>query len=593
MFKEVRRRAIAGLMALALIMTNVVLPVTPAFAAGPPGNNGTVKINDEAAEEDPGLGNEPHLTSCTVWVRWYGFDEGLRASTVTFEAHGSTNSNQLVSPVGPQNTSFVAPTPETGNTLSYEKSFVLQFTGAPAADGYHVKTTVYTDGSLGNDTKSKVFWVPASCGTKTAVPVAPTVTPITMCGMKGSIVFAETEGIVYTLTKGNGKQGEYEVTATALQGYEIAEGAQTVFTGDLGEYVKCPHRIATPKVKVKGICGIDNDKLIIAKSKIYIVSKSEWENGVRYVTFTIKDGVNKVFAENGEKSITVEVDEKNTELCPQDEVVTPDAPVIYDYCYTDQDYLWIPYTTGIIYKVNGVPASGESVLYQGEELVVTAEAEKGYKIAEDAQTEWTFGASDFSDEQCLTITKSVKSVEDTNGDGKTSIGDTITWEITVTNNSATGVDLDQAFQIQVEDLGVTLEDDGYIGYLNSGESKTLLATSVITLEQAAVCEAVNTATFSAWRLTLASPAEQYSSLMMSENYIKPLATGSAFDKYTWQCTPGQGGNTPDPETPETPVVVVLPNTSAGMPTQIIMAGVVVVMSVITLAGLEVRSRLSA
>ncbi len=74
----------------------------------------------------------------------------------------------------------------------------------------------------------------------TIEPAAPTVTPITACGTYGKIVFAATEGVVYTLTSGDGKQGTYVVTATAQPGYEFTDGSTTAtFTGTLGSFSGC------------------------------------------------------------------------------------------------------------------------------------------------------------------------------------------------------------------------------------------------------------------------------------------------------------------------------------------------------------------
>lgn len=88
---------------------------------------------------------------------------------------------------------------------------------------------------------------------KTVNPVAPNVTKITTCGTYGSIVFATTAHVTYTLTQGDGKQGSYEVTATADEGYTVAEGAATKFTGDLGNYTSCPrHYLQTSHQKACG-----------------------------------------------------------------------------------------------------------------------------------------------------------------------------------------------------------------------------------------------------------------------------------------------------------------------------------------------------
>lgn len=119
------------------------------------GNNGTIKIvGQELGDEDPG--NEPHIEGCKVFIEYYGFDEGERTSSVTFEAMPPT-AGQLSSPIGPQSFEFEGN--GEGGVLDDTAEFTLAFTGDPHLQGYKVKVTVETPGSKGNDTKSKVFWV--------------------------------------------------------------------------------------------------------------------------------------------------------------------------------------------------------------------------------------------------------------------------------------------------------------------------------------------------------------------------------------------------------------------------------------------------
>lgn len=127
----------------------------------PAGNNGTVKIA-ELGELDGIPNNTPH-PGCTFQVEWYGFDEGEDiVSTVTFAAQaptsdvviGGTEPSQV--PVGGDAASGAGT--ETG--LDAVQAYTLTFDGEPhPKQGYHVKLTVETPGSIGNDTKTKVFWV--------------------------------------------------------------------------------------------------------------------------------------------------------------------------------------------------------------------------------------------------------------------------------------------------------------------------------------------------------------------------------------------------------------------------------------------------
>ena len=53
----------------------------------PPGNNGTIKVDDAPFDDAPN--NEPHV-GCTFQVDFYGYDEGDLDAEVTFEAHPPT-----------------------------------------------------------------------------------------------------------------------------------------------------------------------------------------------------------------------------------------------------------------------------------------------------------------------------------------------------------------------------------------------------------------------------------------------------------------------------------------------------------------------
>lgn len=127
----------------------------------PAGNNGTVKIAP-LGEIDDIPNNTPH-PGCTFEIEWYGFDEGADIiSHVTFAMQAPTKDVALTVD-GPQDV-FVGGDPATGagteTGLDGRESYTLSFDGAPQAQqGYHVKLTVATPGSQGNDTKTKVFWV--------------------------------------------------------------------------------------------------------------------------------------------------------------------------------------------------------------------------------------------------------------------------------------------------------------------------------------------------------------------------------------------------------------------------------------------------
>ncbi len=162
--------------ALALVPAGLALGPAPAVAAGNPGgNNGTVKIAEADADETPA--NDPHV-SCTFTIRWFNFDQGNIVSAVSFASQAPTAAAKIT--VTGKSFVNVGGDPAGGGTdLDGEEQYTLAFSGAApqANQGYHVKVTVATPGSKGNDTKSKVFWVQPCAATPTEpTPTEPTPT---------------------------------------------------------------------------------------------------------------------------------------------------------------------------------------------------------------------------------------------------------------------------------------------------------------------------------------------------------------------------------------------------------------------------------
>ncbi|MEO8528090.1 MAG: collagen-binding domain-containing protein, partial [Pseudolysinimonas sp.] len=83
-------------------------------------------------------------------------------------------------------------------------------------------------------------YIQQTTGCNVSTPVTPTVTPITACGVYGSVVPASTPGVVYSITVApiNG-QGAWQVTATPAANF-FFNGSQTVtFSGNLGTHTDC------------------------------------------------------------------------------------------------------------------------------------------------------------------------------------------------------------------------------------------------------------------------------------------------------------------------------------------------------------------
>jgi hypothetical protein len=136
---------------------SLMVPVTGALAADPPGNNGTVKIDGVPFDTYPN--NEPHV-GCVFQVDFYGFDEGDLNATVRFTVKPPTGSAILLD----ADRVFIGEDPAGGGTdidaqRTYDLSALLQPYMAHPQQGYHIKLKVRAPGSIGADTKYKTFWV--------------------------------------------------------------------------------------------------------------------------------------------------------------------------------------------------------------------------------------------------------------------------------------------------------------------------------------------------------------------------------------------------------------------------------------------------
>jgi hypothetical protein len=144
------------LSAVLLVSLFAVLVPTGATAV-PPGNNGTVKIDDIPFDAYPD--NEPHV-GCIFQVDFYGFDKGDLVATVTFFAHPPTGKKILLL----TDRVFIGEDPAGGGTdldasATYNLSTLLQPFMRHPGQGYHVKLKVNAPGSIGKDTKYKTFWI--------------------------------------------------------------------------------------------------------------------------------------------------------------------------------------------------------------------------------------------------------------------------------------------------------------------------------------------------------------------------------------------------------------------------------------------------
>ncbi|MFC4785264.1 DUF7507 domain-containing protein [Nocardioides sp. MAHUQ-72] len=233
------RHRLAALVAVTAMTAAAALVPSAAFAGNgndPAGNNGTIKIAELADEGTPG--NDPHLTGCSLTVEWYGFDQGSKIiSQVDFEMQAPTKDVGLT--VQGDTSVFVGGDAAGGGTdLDGRKTYVLAFKGQPQAQqGYHVKLTVETGGSQGNNSKSKVFWVQ---GCEAPAPALKLTKSVTDSADEDSLA-AEGETLTYGFSvtnTGNVPLTDVKVTDPMIPA--LASGATCVATLPVGATTTCP-----------------------------------------------------------------------------------------------------------------------------------------------------------------------------------------------------------------------------------------------------------------------------------------------------------------------------------------------------------------
>jgi len=161
-------------------------------APNPPGNNGTVKIDDLPFDDAPN--NEPHV-GCIFQVDFYGYDEGDLDAQVTFESHPPTGPVRVLL----TDTVFIGEDDNSGGGseagLDASETYTLDFTGIEPHpnQGFHVKLTINAEGSQGADVKHKVFWT-AGCvpGPTTTTTTTTTTLPPTTSSSTTSSSIAST-----------------------------------------------------------------------------------------------------------------------------------------------------------------------------------------------------------------------------------------------------------------------------------------------------------------------------------------------------------------------------------------------------------------
>jgi hypothetical protein len=215
-----QRRLLGPVMVMCLAAMLTLLTGLAWAGPNPPGNNGTIKIDDTPFDDHPN--NEPHV-GCVFQVDFYGYDEGDLDATVTFEAHPPTlrdGDDQVLL----TDTVFIGEDDNSGGGseagLDASETYTLDLTGIEphANQGVHVKLTVHAEGSKGADVKHKVFWV-TGCGPSPTTTTKPGETTTTKPGETTTTKPGETTTTKPGASSTSGATGSSgETTTTAAVG---------------------------------------------------------------------------------------------------------------------------------------------------------------------------------------------------------------------------------------------------------------------------------------------------------------------------------------------------------------------------------------
>jgi hypothetical protein len=222
----VRRGTRVAVVISMAIVSCLALAGLASAAPNPPGNNGTIKVDDVPFDDAPN--NQPHV-GCTFQVDFYGYDQGDLFADVTFEAHPPTGPVQVLA----TDTVFIGEDDNAGGGsqagLDASATYTLDFDGIQPHpnQGFHVKLTIHADGSQGADTKHKVFWV-TGCppGTTTTTLRATTTSGAT--SSSGTTTTTTTSGTASSSQQPSSSSGAGGASSSAPGG---AGGGSLPFTG--------------------------------------------------------------------------------------------------------------------------------------------------------------------------------------------------------------------------------------------------------------------------------------------------------------------------------------------------------------------------
>jgi len=170
--------------AIALLVVSAAFISTAGAAPSsnhvPPGNKGTVKIDDEAFNGIPD--NDPH-EPCTFRLQFFFFPRETNA-TYSFKLipptkGGSTGGSIALDP---------SAKPNADTVIDLTDFLTNSGVDPQPLQGYHVKLTIHAPGAQGADVKHKVFWVECASTTPPVTPPGPGTPPGTPPTVGGTTI---------------------------------------------------------------------------------------------------------------------------------------------------------------------------------------------------------------------------------------------------------------------------------------------------------------------------------------------------------------------------------------------------------------------
>lgn len=562
----------AGLIAFALVLSQVLLPVQSAYATKPADPPEDKKVYVCKYVGKPGVdevlqtGQNPievsvNATGGAAVGSYFADAQGRSFVLGAVPMDPAPNVTDCPAPEGPKE--IPLPMPESMDPCGPDNAYWIvpedtdQYEWKLKNNGELIVKT--TEGYVfpGDETRhnyGKALDSGKECDKEIEVPAMPN--PNDPCGLNNAswVLPEDGDNVTWAIVGG-------ELIATADDGYVFVGGSKTKNFGmaqDSGELCEVP--VPTPQVTDE--CNIDGD------NAMWIVPEDTTEvrwklraNG-KLVAIANED---YVFA-NGKTRINFGLPQDSGVMC-----VTPEEPTKMDVCGVENDTFTIPESDSVQYVVNGNYLPAGTYPANGQKVYIKAYALKGYEV--QGQYKWKLV---FTNKYCDPFTPEIYK---TNQNGDLLAGAVFDIEVCQMVREKNYEMVRLSLVLDEQDNCVTYYDvdlglDGK-WFENNVEYKEYVPTTVTITETKApgTCVAGGPWTF-VWSYPPKEEGEYNDEMsLMQRSYMNHYGKVGAWENGSnvWYLentcpTGGSGGVTPDPEVPAktvSEVVQELPHTGPG------------------------------